>query len=195
MKSLLWSMVVILTMGTGAWADRCDDCGCTRPAVRQAADVASSYKSEAFSLTLPAGWSFMPARGEGDFAKVRFERENPHISGMYQIYEGAATTDPELWYRDARARYESLTPTMAGVDKIEVSDLEKTTMGGQEAWSFGFVVAFKNGPPVATRIVFTPRTAGVRRDMHEIVVTGDATTMAKRGSEVDSILKSVKFGG
>lgn len=151
-----------------------------------------SNAEHGFTLTLPAGWYVKHLR-DNDFADARFGLSDPRLSGFYQVYEGAVTDKPKAWYENARTRYESAARSMPGVTKIEFSDLEPARLGGQEAWSFGFVTLFKAGPPVATRVVFTLRRTGQRVDMHEVFITGDAPAMAQGEKDVGALLQAVKF--
>lgn len=197
-KSLTLLLMAGLLLGArGAWADECKCAGCGKPATVQAtakADVVAS-KAHGYSFALPAAWIMLPARGNNDTADFRFRHTDPSIVGFYQVFEGAVTDDPTVWYSDARKRYQEAAQAMAGLDKIEFSSLGRAFLGSQPAWSFGFVGQFKNGPPVATRIIFTMRRNGDRTDIHEFVITGEAAAMAKAQNDVEALLSAVKFGG
>lgn len=146
-----------------------------------------------YRIDLPTAWVALPRRGAEDLADVRFRHENPTLAGFYQVYEGSVTDRADRWYENARTRYESAAQAMKQIERLTFSDMETTTMGGQKAYSFGFVTEFKEGPPVATRIVFTPRRTGERIDIHEIVVTGAASAFAEGQAAVDALLGAVRF--
>ncbi|NDD28786.1 MAG: hypothetical protein EB084_11025 [Proteobacteria bacterium] len=146
-----------------------------------------------YSLSLPSGWEQRPRTGSSDLAEVRFAHAFPALRGLYQVYEGAVTDRAESWYHSARTRYESTASTMPRLSGITFSDLETTSMGGQKAWRFGFVATFQEGAPVAALIIFTPRKTGERVDMHEVVITGDASAMARADADIEALLNGVRF--
>lgn len=157
------------------------------------ATAAFTSAAHGYRIDVPQGWVALPRRGAEDLADVRFRHESPTLAGFYQVYEGSVTDRADRWYENARTRYESAAQAMKQIDHLTFSDLETTTMGGQKAYSFGFVTEFKEGPPVATRIVFTPRRTGERIDIHEIVMTGAASAFAEGQAAVDALLGAVRF--
>lgn len=183
-----WAVLLILALLAPASAEDCGCGNCGSPAVSRSAPIVSPR--HAVSITLPSGWSQVPARGPDDFADLRFATLDGRITGFYQVYEGAVTDDATTWYGTARASYRR---TITGAERLDFSDLGPSVLGDQKAWSFGFVVVFKQGPPVATRIVFVPRRVGERIDVHEVVITGTAEAMAGADREIQGLLESVKI--
>lgn len=169
--------------------------GGVSPVADTAPTPTASFTSEAhgYTVTMPAGWVALPRRGAEDLADVRFRHETPTLVGFYQVYEGSVTDRADKWYENARTRYESAAAAMKQIERLTFSDLETAPMGGEKAYSFGFVTEFKQGPPVATRIIFTPRRVGERIDIHEIVLTGSTTALAEGATAVDALLGAVRF--
>lgn len=146
-----------------------------------------------FTLVLPEGWRPVPRRGADDLADVRFRCDRLGVSGFYQVYEGAVTDRPQAWYANARARYASVAHALPRVQRITFSDLETTSMGGAPAWTFGFVTALTTGPAVATRVVFAPRSAAGRVDIHEVVLTAEAPAMSAADASIRALLDAVHY--
>jgi len=145
-----------------------------------------------YTIAFPPGWEQQATTGD-TLADVRFIHVEPSLKGFYQVYEGAVTDNATTWYKNARARYEGEAARVPRISHMEFSALDPTSMGGQDAYSFGFVTVFRLGDAVATRIVFTPRHHGQRLDMHEIVVAGDVESMIKAQGDIDALLQSITF--
>ncbi len=146
-----------------------------------------------FTVKLPLGWERVAPTSPNDFAELRFRHLNPVVNGFYQVYEGAPFNDPQAWYEDARRRYDQAARVLGGVRSIHFSDLAVATMGGRAAYSFGFVLSFAQGPPVANHVVFLMRHSGTRVDVHEIMLTGTVAAMIASKNDIDALLASVSF--
>lgn len=149
--------------------------------------------SHGYALTLPPSWTALARRGADDLADLRFRHDALALSGFYQVYEGSVTDRADRWYENARTRYETAGRAMKQITRMTFSDLESTSMGGQNAWSFGFVTELAQGPAVATRIIFTPRRTGARIDVHEIVITGSGAAFAEGAPSIRALLEAVHY--
>ncbi len=186
-----------------AWADCCvgekqDGCCKKKAAANDTAATpdAAVWTSQphGYRLRIPEAWRFKPRTGPDDVADVRFESAaGPRLSGSYQVFEGALTENPRTWYDAARKRYEEMPDMSPMVRSVAVGPLEDARLGGSPAHAFQFVTVLKNGGRVVTRVVFAPRRAGERVDVHELIVSGETAAVEGAREDLEGLSQNLQW--
>jgi len=115
------------------------------------------------------------------------------LRGAYQVFEGAVTDDPNTWYEAAKKQYTDRAGSIPAIASIEVGRLEKTTLGGQEAHVFTLDTRLRDGSRYVTLFVFAVRKAGVRVDVHELMITGPVAAFEAHDQEIDKLSSAVEW--
>ncbi len=134
-------------------------------------------------MALPAGWRPRPLPS-GSPASLAFERADGSLTGTFQVFDDAVTTNAERWYTRARHRYEQGAHQVDAVRQLTVGPLQHLTANGHAVHWFEFVTELKNGGAVTTRIYFWAR----RRAMDEIILSGESAAFHSQADAISALL-------